>query len=76
MRICEDGKTDTFCVSLVSIANTPQENSLLKTSSLLSISKFKVILFCQNLPWNFCKFDKTDNTWVADISYFNIEVVT
>ena len=73
MRICEDGKTDTFCVSLVSIANMPQENSSLTTSFLLS--KIKVTLFCQNLPCNLCKFDKTDNTWVADISYF-YEVVT
>ena len=46
----KDGKTETFCFSLVSIANTPQENSLLKTSSLLSTSKFKMTLFCQNLP--------------------------
>ena len=46
----KDGKTETFCFSLVSIANTPQENSLLKTSSLLSTSKFKVTLFCQKLP--------------------------
>ena len=67
----KDGKTETFCFSLVSIANTPQENSLLKTSSLLSTSSSRWLYFVKICLGNSVDLIKqTTHKWVTDKSSF------